>query len=301
MNTFDREHREMMSLLAFAAGGLAFASDAEAASTAAALDLTDPAKRLDTFIKVEGDISGKTVVQYGVGSIYTFIEGQTDRKLFDTEAYAVRRYQRIDGGWVRLHREVAIYRDADTGKIINEWYNPYLERKVPVMDIVQEFNRQYLVADLGKSFNVTVKTHDDDAFFVRNFFISREAEIQPKDYPLHGQDTRWELSEYHNYFCKVSDLVNPKLTSVAAVGVTNSVSSFLPWLEMGNVPGHLIFQMRSSKLARVEDMPKDLVDYAAKNYPDHLQAPDKFLPADANTTGQNYYRQIIDRARGKKS
>jgi hypothetical protein len=297
MSNLEQDRREMIGLMAMAGGLLALTPQAQGAD---ALDLTDPAKRLDAFIKVEGDLAGKEVVQYGAGSIYTFIEGQTDRKLFDTEAFAVRRYQRIDGGWVRLHREVAVYRDAETGKIINNWYNPYLERYVPVLDIVQEFNRQYLVSELGKSFNVTVKTHDDDAFFVRNFFISREAEIQPKDYPLHGQDTRWELAEYHNYFCKISDLVNPKLTSAPCVGVTNSVSSFLPWLEMGNVPGHLIFQMRSAKLARVQDMPKDLVDYVAKNYPDYLGAPTSFSPADAKTTGLNFYRQIIDKARGAR-
>jgi len=259
------------------------------------IDFTDPTQRLDSFIKVEGDVGGAQVVQYGAGSIYTFFEGQKDRKLFDTEAYAVRRYQRTAGGWVRLHREVAVYRDAMTGKIINSWYNPYLERDVEVMDIVQEFNRQYLVADLGNTFDVSVKISGDDAFFARNFFINREAEIQPRDYPLHGQDTRWELSEYHNYFTKLSELTNPKLTSARCVGATNSVSSFLPWLEMGNAPGHLIFQMRSAKLARVEDMPADLVQYVAQRYPTHLEAPKEFTAADAHTTGMNFYKQIIDK------
>jgi Protein of unknown function (DUF1838) len=290
-----RDRREMLGLVAMA-GSMFTAAPAMAATK---IDFADPTQRLDAFIKVEGDTAGTEVVQYGAGSIYTFIEGQVDRKLFDTEAFAVRRYRRVEGGWVRLHREVAVYRDATTGKIINSWYNPYLERDVEVMDIVQEFNRQYLVEDLGKTFDISVKTHGDDAFFARNFFISREAEIQPKDYPLHGQDTRWELSEYHNYFCKLADLTNEKLTSVRCVGATNSVSSFLPWLQMGNVPGHLIFQMRSAKLARVTDMPKDLVDYVAKNYPTHLMAPEAFKPNDAHTTGLNFYKQIIDKGRGQ--
>ena len=297
MNPDDiRDRREMLSLLAMA-GSMFGASGAQAAT---AIDFTDPTQKLDAFIKVEGDTAGKEVVQYGVGSIYTFIEGQKDRKLFDTEAFAVRRYEHTPGGWIRFHREVAVYRDAQTGKIINSWFNPYLERNVEVIDIYQQFNRQYLVADLGKSFDINVKVHDDDAFFSRNFFVSREAEIQPKDYPLQGQDSRWELSEYHNYFCKLSDLNNKKLSSAPCVAATNSVSSFLPWLEMGNVPGHLIFQMRSAKLARVEDMPKDLVDYVTKHYPTYLKAPETFVPNDANTTGMNFYKQIIDAKRGAK-
>ena len=257
----------------------------------------DPGPRLDAFIKVEGDHTGAEVVQYGVGSIYSFFDGRRDRRLFDTEAYAVRRYQRIDGGWLRLHREVALYRDPATGKIINSWYNPYLERNVEVIDIVQEFNRQYLVSDLGKVFDVGISAHDDDAHLHRNFFISRPAELPPAQYPLHGQEPTWDLAEYHNYFCKLSDLLNPNVPNAAAIGSTNSVCSYLPWLEMGNVPGFLIFHMRSKKLARVEDMSADLVAYVAKRYPTHLTAPTEFKPNDLATTGLNFYKTVIDAKR----
>ncbi len=36
----------------------------------------DPGPRLDAFIKVEGDHTGAEVVQYGVGSIYSFFDAR---------------------------------------------------------------------------------------------------------------------------------------------------------------------------------------------------------------------------------
>lgn len=302
--------REMLQLLSMGAMGLGGLSAGLAAADsrgtgpvrssgkigrgAASIDFADPVQKLDAFIKVEGDTSGEEHFLYGYGTIYAYIDGMPDRKLMDTELYAVRRYRRIEGGWVRLHREAGIYRDPDTKQILTRWRNPWLERDIEPINIYQEFNRRYLAADLGRAFNIGVGVQGDDVFMQRSFFIVRPSEYQPADYPVHGQDHFYNLSEFINFFAKASDIVNPRLTAAPAVGVTNSVTGWFPWMEMGNAPGQLVHQTRFKKVSTLADIPADFADVVRRHDPKFLTAPTEFAAPDLATSGERFYKSVID-------
>lgn len=264
-------------------------------------DFSDPMQKLDAFIKCEGDTSGAEHVVYGEATIFAFIPGRSGIPLIKSELYAVRRYLPTEGGWIRLHREAGVYRDLETNEIVSHWYNPFLQREVEVIDLAQEFNRKYLASELGKSWNVGVMVHGNDVFFQRNFFISRKSSITPQEYPLHSSGPDYDLAEYHNYFTKLDALENPDVTAAPAFGVTNSVNNWLPWMEMGNRPGYLIHQTRYKKLAGVEYMPEGFRTYIGTHYPDFLSAPTEFRENDLNTTGWNFYKQVIDERRKNRS
>jgi hypothetical protein len=257
----------------------------------------DSAALLDAFIKTEGDQSGETSVTYGYGTLFSWFPNQANGPLVDTELCAVRRYRRIPGGWVRLHREVGLYRDHKTKKILKTWYNPYIEREVEIIDLFQEFNRRYVAETLGKTWFIDYSEMTGDAFFQRNFFIDRPSPMHPRDYPLHSQDVHYELSEYVNYFAKVDALLDPSVSSAHSTGATNSIGNLLPWMEMGNHPGKIIHQIHFTKLSRVEEMPADFLDYAAKRYPKYLEAPTDYVESDLNNTSWTKYRDVIDQRR----
>ena len=301
----DFTRRDILFNSGLAGGGLAMstvfgAPSAQAITTGNEeyVDNIFPDKKdmLDAFIKAEGDTSGEEVVLYGVSNVYTYIPGQTDQKVFDIELYAVRRYQPIDGGWLRLHREAGAFRDAETGEIMTRWYNPFIEREVEIIDLFQEFNRRYLAENLGKTWNVAASRHGNDLFFQRNFFLSEEAEIQPSEYPLHGSATTYDLSEYINLFTTMDAITDRSITSAPAFGVTNSVGNWLPWMEMGTRPGFLVHQF-----SRTERLPEDLKAYVRERDPSFLVAPTEFSPRDEVGTSLVHYKKIIDerRARGK--
>ena len=285
--------RDFLGVMALASSGLITAA-ANTVSAKSKINFDDPQQKLDAFIKTEGDTSGAEHVVYGESTIFALIRGQPGRPLIKSELYAVRRYMRTDGGWIRLHREAGVYRDLETDEILSHWYNPYLEREVEVIDLAQEFNRKYLASELGKTLDIGVMVHGDDVFFQRNFFISRKSSITPDEYPLHSSGPNYDLAEYHNYFTKLSAIEDENLSAAPAFGVTNSVNNWLPWMEMGNRPGYLIHQSRFKKLKGVNDMPEGFVAHIAAHYPDHLLAPTEFREIDLNTTGWNFYKQVID-------
>jgi hypothetical protein len=258
-------------------------------------DPADPDGLLRAFVKVEGDAAGRQEHTYSYANVYTLFDQRRDRHLFDRELLTSRRFVPTEGGWIRLHREVAIYRDPKTKRILERFHNPYLQREVDVIDIHRDFNRRYLVADVGKALDIGVMEAEQDVFFYRRFFVSRIAELQPRDYPLHGSDERYELAESHNYFVARNHVLDESLTSVPMRGVTTSISNWLPWMEMGTAPGKLIHQIRFAKLETLDDIPNaDFVPTITRKYPEHLRAPDRFDEADAGNTGMGWYKAIID-------
>lgn len=259
----------------------------------------DPHSRLDAFVRVEGDASGELVVQHDVGSVYSFFDGVTDRRLFDTERFALRRYRRIEAGWLRTERAVTVYRDPESHRIIAAWKNPWLERSVDVIDLAQESSHQFSVAELGKSYDIGVTIHEDDVFVQHSSFAVEASPITPLSHPLHGQDDIWEGSDFLNFFCRLRDVNNRKLARVPAVSSYNRVSSLLPWLEMGDVASAMIVQTRSEKLKRVEELPRDLLDHAIKLYPTYLALPaEATLPPPVSASGMDFYKAEIARKSG---
>lgn len=304
------ERREMLQLLTMGAAGLLAGAPSltiganpgtgtgrasgRTGQGASMLDFSDPARKLDAFVKIEGDTSGAEHFLFGFGTIFAYIDGMPDKKLFDTELFAVRRYRRIDGGWLRLHREAGIYRDPKTHAILKRWYNPWLERDIEPINIFQEFSRRYLVADLGRSFNINTSQQGDDVFMQRNFFVVRPSEYDPRNYPVHGQDHFYNLSEFINFFASARDIADPRLSAAPAVGVTNSVTGWFPWLEMGNAPGQLVHQTRFKKVSSVADLPADFVDVVRAHDPKYLTAPTEFSAPDLTTSGERFYKPVID-------
>lgn len=267
---------------------------------AAADYLADPGARLDAFVKTEGDVSGREHYVYTYARCYTFIEGQRDRHLFDRELLMARRFFRTEGGWIRLHRESAIYRDPATGKRLTSYFNPYLERSVEVIDLSRDFNRKYMTADMGRSLNIQLAVSEDDVYFRRQFFVSRPAEIHPSAYPLHGTATTYDLSENHDYFTRRSDLENAALSSAPSWGTTVSIANWLPWMEMGTAPGVLIHHIRFSKVADISEIPnRDFVGTLTSIFPDAVHAPATFAEDDVNTTGMGWYKKVIDKKLGR--
>ncbi len=265
-----------------------------------AVDFADPAQLLRAYVRTEGDASGKQHIAYGYGSLFSFDSGYPDRKLIDTEQFATRRYVETEDGSIRYHREVVVYRDPVTGRIIQSWYNPVIDRHVEPIELYTTFSRRYRVADVSKTLQISAAVNGNEVFFRRGFFSNRPSELQPRQYPLHAQDAQYESAETMFFLAKLSDLQDPSLSAVPTVGGVNRFTNFLPWMEMDNVPGWLVWDFRVAKLAGVEQLPRrDLVDYVNARYPGAFVAPTEFSEADNTSTGYAYYKEVIDQRTGR--
>ncbi len=145
--------------------GLGFAAAAGLAGTAATpssarskkpkidfvrnMDLKSPEFNRDVRARLNGDLAPDT--EY-VGWLKGIVQGvrpnEANRDLFGFEGFSVTRmYRRPDGSWRKLLRETVIYRDLESGEILETWLNPYTNETVRVVPIAND------------PYNMTIGTH----------------------------------------------------------------------------------------------------------------------------------------------
>src|SRR5690606_26198172 len=114
--------------------------------------------------------------------------------------------------------------------------------------------------------------------------------LQPDKWPRESAGPNAQVSEMMRYFCKVKDLENPELTTVPSVGTWHRITPWLPWLLMGQAPGHCMYAATMVNLESVDKLPKHVREYAEKNCPHMLTAPtEDYGPSHSSL--EHYSRQ----------
>jgi len=97
-------------------------------------------------------------------------------------------------------------------------------------------------------------------------------------------------------YCQISDLANKDLTSVPYVGVWTRLSSWVPWMQMGQAEGHLFFRCSMTKYPDHGALPPALLAKAEKDHPEYLVVPefkDWGLPNDSTFNTYKKERQPL--------
>ena len=84
-------------------------------------------------------------------------------------------------------------------------------------------------------------------------------------------------------FIRRDQLANPKLTSIPSTGTWTRFGPWLPWMEMGDRPGHMIGAWSGRKLAGPQQLPAEFQARVRAEHPELLRARwsefDRPLPA----------------------
>lgn len=266
---------------------------ASAATMAAALDLSDPREQLEAYVRANGDTSGRASATWATGTVYGYVPGEKPRALFGLEVFGMSRYQRIDGGYLRLSREVGYYTDLKSGAVLTRWFNPWLQREVEVVPIQNDpVNRRFTLQNISFRINAS----GEDIAMYREVPLRYPNPLDRAGYPLHSSGDFYEAMEMFNTFVRRSDLANPKLTSVPSTGSWSRLGPWLPWMEMGAHQGYLVYHSRSFKPARgLEGIPASLIEQVRQQHPKYLDAPTEFSAPDE--TSWTFFKKRIDAER----
>ncbi len=274
--------------------GLVVLSLATVGSAAPPLDLSDPSQLLDAYIRATGDISGKPSVSYGLGTVYAVVPGAKPRALFGLEVVGVGRFEKLPDGYQRLHREIGFYTDLKTGEVLTRWLNPYLQREVEVLPIQNDPVNRKFVAGEGATYRYSAV--GDDVVFYREVPLRYPNPLDRANYPVHSSGDFYEAMEMFQNFVKRSDLENRRLTSVPSAGSWSRIGPWLPWMEMGQHEGFLVYHSRSFKPRDgVKGLPARLRAQIENTAPKFLTAPDRVEGPDE--TSWTYFKKRIDARR----
>jgi len=279
--------------LAAAATGLAATSTASAATAVKfnnTMDFTSPEWNRDAYARLQGDLDfSKTRYGWLGGPVMGVVPGEKVRVLFTMEGFSTCRLIPIEGGYRKLLRELVVYKDPQTGRILDTWVNPYTNEEVKVVPI---FNDPF-------NYNITLTYPEPPSFGglnkekppARPFILPWQIKgsmlllstdihlyypnaLQPDKWPRESAGKLVQVTELYRYFIRLEDMKNPALTQVPCWGVWGRITPWLPWMLMGTAPGHTVYSVDFTGADSPAHVSPEFMAFIRERYPQVLTPPD---------------------------
>ena len=283
--------------LAGAAGiaGLALGAGAQAGAHQS-LDLDNPRENLTALIKLQADTSGADVIGGFPGEVWGWVPGEGNKLLFRSYGIGASHAEEMEDGWRFYHRELMYYLDPESGEILDTWVNPYTGKEVEVLHILNDPVHRFYAFEGGRfSFPWPYTVMGDDLVFRISVFSFRDSVLSRSDYPVHSANDKYQASELWMMNGRVSEVMNPDITSASCVTSWARVGQWLPFMEMGNRPGVMVYHSDSYKLLEgVKQIPADILAHTEKNYPKYLESPKEWQSLRLNESQLTVSKREID-------
>ncbi len=244
-------------------------------------------------------------IRYGIfeGRVYSRVPGEKDTHLFNLLGINTRHCMTTTDdvrgrGFRSISREIMVYMDPETGAVIDEWENPWTGKTVPVLHVANDpVNMRSVAYERDEDGEVR------QAFNGRQYgdIIARSAEI-PLFYknPLGGEYQAYVGGTYHameifNSFYDAKKLLSTRSKSIGQSHLSWSrVAKWLPWLEMGDKPGIMIFNANGFSTFDRDRIPEKLMKILNDRYPLYLTPPE-LTDTRPNETSWTVFKKYMEK------
>ena len=239
---------------------------------------------------------------YWEGRGYSRVPGERDRHLFNVLGTNIRHCSVVEDevrgkGFRSVSREIMVYMDPESGEIIDTWTNPWTGSDVTVLHVAND-----PVNMRGYRYEKTADGEESSPFVLRRYgdVAASAAEI-PLFYnnPLAGDYQPYVGGTYHamEIFDSFYDVDNLTSTRRKSVGDSHlgwvRVAKWLPWMEMGDKPGIMIFNATGFGTFDKDRMPDELMTILRERYPLY-QTPPPLDDKRPNETSWTVFKKYID-------
>lgn len=259
------------------------------------IDLTRPEHLLEAFIKGRCSLDPEEeVVFWWTGNLYSFIPGQKSQRLLRIEGYNIGRCLKKDDGYQFLAREVMLYKSPADASILEQWQNPLSQETVEVVHVWNDpVNQVYAPQGPYGPFALPVTDLGNGRVCISvDILLAYPSPLPRADYPRSSQSDLYQGAELFQFFLQRADIENADLRSIPCEVSWTRLGPWLPWMEMADRPGTLLYQCRGCKLARgYADLAPDLRAYVEVHHPEYRHAPTEFTRP--NETSWTYFKKLL--------
>jgi len=258
------------------------------------VDLRTGAGNKIAYARIQGDLDyGRQKHGWYKGYVAAVRPDAKIQDLFGFEGFGVSRLlKNPDGSIAKILREVGLYTDLRSGEVLEEWRNPFNDETVRVVPVANDpFN--FVIRDFfpdPPSYGGLNKEKPPKIPFVlpwqqRGDRLDMESHIhlyypnalQPDEWPRESAGPMARVSEFFAHHMSAADMQNPQLTKVPYHGLWNRTTPWLPWMLMGQAPGHCQYQCFMGSGEDLEQVhSRQVLDYIEKKYPKYFDAPEKW-------------------------
>jgi hypothetical protein len=307
----DRRHFVMTGSLALGAGALQ--STTASAAVAPTLrgpyvDLTTGKGNMLTLARMNANFDeGKVKYGSASGTVFGVRPGEAIRDLFGAEVVsAARAWKQPDGSYRVLHRETVLYTDLKTGEVLGEFQNPYTNERVKVVDVVndpwnetfEEF--EHAPPNYG-GLNKTAAPERKPLVLpwrevgagligaTRYVNLYYPSALSPDKWPRESAGKFNQVTEVFAYIVPLKDVQDETKTSLIYTGTWSRVTPWLPWLLMGQAPGHIWYETTMQGFDTMDGFKPRILAYMRKTHPQMLEPPGKDSWSKPNLSSLEVY------------
>ncbi|MBM3514152.1 MAG: DUF1838 domain-containing protein [Alphaproteobacteria bacterium] len=243
------------------------------------LDFTDRRDLIYAQVKMDGDLEDrKEVISWMKGIVYAiFDDGRTMPAMFGAGMLAFSRSYRVDETtYKNMSNFTIVYTDLATGQVLDAWRNPWLDRTVKVVNYASTLHttlKPLEPVNDHTALRVEWQVEGNDVIRWTDGQMKKKNPISPAKWPKASVGEYYYKNQSSQTIARLDELENSDLTSVAAVQLGQRHGPWYPWQEMGQAPGRTYRRDTSRKAKTLDEVPRAIVEYAARHYPDHMSAP----------------------------
>jgi hypothetical protein len=270
------------------------------------LELARPLDNLVALLKLQADLSGKPVFSGFPGKAWAWVPDEGNYLLFNTYGIGASRleFSEADNAFHFMHREALFYCDPRSGDVLEEWQNPLTGSRVEVLHILNDpVNRLYTLSGGPFAPPYPYMVNGDRLVFQIDVLRSTEkSPITRKEYPLQAQQDLYQSGELWAITGSMKEVNDPRVTSASCHTSWKRLSMWLPFMEMGNRPGVMVYHSQSFKFMQGwSELPAKIRTHVETNHPQYLEPPSSWQGLSRNETTWSYAKKVIDerRAAGK--
>lgn len=259
--------------------GLSQFNDAKAAES---LEDMAASKRLDTMIRIMGNTDGGVAIRWTHGVLSGVVDQETTQLLGISQQVFTRHRRREDGSFDAVYLELVYFTDLKSGEVLEQWSNPYTDRKVTVPAQVlgptpikiplnlKVINEPYPMEGI-------VNTHWLEPLPTLGGDVSFNERIDSYVPPMTEGGAPLKFHEVFAFRASSASLSNRKLPHVPATVDKFNIISWRPWMEMSDVDGVTMSRGAGRVITDYQELPPDLAEKNQTFFPDVIAEIEDYL------------------------
>ena len=281
--------RNLMAMLgaAGAAAGMPDLGAAAAGGRVGDFDPSDPRQNAHGYAKMEGSLDGALNYHLSVGYILGFMPGRLPQLLTGFQNLKVNRIEDLgDRSYLDTYSSVYSFTEPDgSERLLNEWTNPYTGATNRPFHYRSGPSRLLITPEGFKSPGRPEAPGNPDPFVLPWLVLGDQivrrlnssswfpSDLSPEEWPLESPGEEMISSHFTTRVGDLADLVNPDITRMEVTSFANSQSNWLPWMLMGQIPGHIGYHTIGRSFTDLGEVPEEYVRSAEQVVPEFFDAP----------------------------
>ncbi len=269
----------------------------------------DPEWNRDAYARLLGHMDFKSQKHgWYSGVVHGVRDGEAVKPLMGFEGYsAARLIDNGDGSYQKLLRETVFYKDLATGEVLEEFTNPYTNETVKVVPVYNDpFNHVIRTIfpqppsygglndeDKRPEFPFVLPwkvTESNTVTLASDIHLYYPSALQPDKWPRESGGKMNRVSEMFRFIIRREDIEDDSNLSVNYSGSWGRITPWLPWMLMGQAPGHIYYQGTMGGFSNFDMVSPEVMAYGKKHFPKFFTAPDKWEDPSLSSL-ENYARQ----------